>query len=229
MNRHLVLLHGALGSKEQLLPFASCFSSQFKVHLFNFSGHGGKAFNQVFSIGAFADEIVLYLREQKIESVSIVGYSMGGYVALFLAYKYPEMVNKVITLGTKFHWDEEVANNEIKKLNPAIIEQKVPKFAELLMSRHSPNDWREVLDRTAQMMLNLGKNNAMKLADYGSITASVLCCIGDRDEMVSLKETLDVFTTLPNAGLLVIPNTTHPIERLNIEVFVSAAKQFLFG
>jgi esterase/lipase len=41
---HLVLLHGAIGSKDQLHPLANALKKDFDVHLLNFSGHGGNAF-----------------------------------------------------------------------------------------------------------------------------------------------------------------------------------------
>ena len=46
------------------------------------------------------------------------GHSMGGYVALKLALKRPELVDRIITLGTKFNWTPEVAAKEVKMLNP---------------------------------------------------------------------------------------------------------------
>jgi pimeloyl-ACP methyl ester carboxylesterase len=224
---HLLFLHGALGSKDQLIPFESYFSQKFNVHLLNFCGHGGAPFRGEFSIANFADEVADYITANQLEKVSIIGYSMGGYVALYLAKNRPELVAKVITLGTKFKWDNEIAIHEVSKLHPEIIEQKVPKFAEALRRRHSPINWHDVLLATADMMLQLGQKNAMELTDYTTITTPVLCCIGDRDEMVSLEETVAVFNSLPNAQLLVLPYTKHPVEQINIEVFLSATMQFL--
>lgn len=42
--QHLILLHGALGSKDQLQPLATALERHFQVHIFNFSGHGGRPF-----------------------------------------------------------------------------------------------------------------------------------------------------------------------------------------
>ncbi len=51
---------------------------------------------------------------------------MGGYVALYLAKHHLQLVHKIFTLATKFHWDETVAANENKRLQPEGIEEKVP-------------------------------------------------------------------------------------------------------
>ena len=51
--KNIVLLHGAIGAKDQLQPLADLLKNDFIVHVFNFSGHGGKPFaEEHFSIEA---------------------------------------------------------------------------------------------------------------------------------------------------------------------------------
>jgi len=83
--KNLLILHGAIGSKSQFNSLASLLNNQFNIHLLNFSGHGGEAFKENFNIPQFADDVLVYLEQQKVESIDIFGYSMGGYVALYLA------------------------------------------------------------------------------------------------------------------------------------------------
>ena len=66
--KHLLLLHGAVGSKDQLQPLADLLKNDFNIHTFNFSGHGGKPFTEEqFSIRAFAAELNEYLLTQQIQ------------------------------------------------------------------------------------------------------------------------------------------------------------------
>jgi hypothetical protein len=78
-------------------------------------------------------------------------------------------------------------------LNADKIIEKIPKFAEELQKRHSPNDWKIVLDKTSKMMLEMGKNNPIKLEDFKNIQTEIRIAIGDSDSMISLQETIDVF------------------------------------
>ena len=182
--------------------------------MFDFSGHGSAAMpDGPFSIELFAADALQYMNERQIDKVCVFGYSMGGYVAMYLAKQYPEKISKVITLATKWHWDEDTAAKEIQMLNPEKIAHKLPAFAATLVQRHAPNDWKDVLQKTTEMMIALGKDNTLKVDDHAAINIPVLLMLGDRDKMVSLDETLAVYKTLPAAQLAVLPGTPHPIEQ----------------
>lgn len=213
----LLLLHGAIGAKDQLQPLAKQLSDQFTVHTMNFSGHGNEALPEYFSIEQFAKDVIVFLDKHSIPTINIFGYSMGGYVALYLAKHHPDRVKKVMTLATKFLWTKEIAQKEVKMLDPEKIAEKLPAFAQTLETRHQPNDWKIVLKKTAEMMLKLGENNTLSIADYTSIEHLVMIGIGDKDSMVTLEETIAVYRQLKNANFLVLPNTQHPIEKVDIK------------
>ncbi|MEJ8844520.1 alpha/beta fold hydrolase [Lacibacter sp. H375] len=225
--KHLLLLHGAIGSKDQLLPLADLLKNDFSVHLFNFSGHGSKPFAQEpFSIEAFANEVGEYLSTHKIQQASVFGYSMGGYVALYLAKQQPQLLSEIVTLATKFQWDETVAAKEAGMLNTEIILEKVPVFAEQLQQRHAPNDWKLVLEQTKAMLLQMGKENPLQLNDYTTIEQPVLLLLGDNDKMVTREETEAVQKAIPNSHFQLLEQTAHPIEKVNIAVLAGIIRKF---
>jgi len=215
--KHILLLHGAIGSKQQLQPLAEKLSGKFIVHTLNFSGHGGEALPEIFSIETFASDVLNYLRSNNIEKISIFGYSMGGYVALYLAKHHSEFIDSLFTLATKFLWTPEISAKETKMLDAGKITEKIPAFAKILEERHAPADWKNVLKETTAMMTGMGTGNPLQLSDYESIEQHALISIGDKDTMVTLEETIDVYRHLKNASLLVLPDTQHPIEKVNME------------
>jgi pimeloyl-ACP methyl ester carboxylesterase len=226
MKNPLLFLHGAIGASDQLLPLQSKFPGAF---VFDFPGHGGKPFPAgPFSIRIFAESVLHFMEEKRIATADIFGYSMGGYVGLYLARHYPDRVGKIFTLATKFAWDEATAAKEVKMLDPKKIEEKVPKFAEALRKRHAPNAWQSVLHHTAEMMLSLGKDPELKPEDFTAISHPVLISIGDRDTMVSLEETIAVYRSLPNALFCVFPETPHPVEQLDLQRVLPVTERF-FG
>jgi pimeloyl-ACP methyl ester carboxylesterase len=223
----LLLLHGAIGASDQLLPLARRLERKYQVCTLDFTGHGSRPNADVaFSVDLFADDVLQFLPHKGLEEVSIFGYSMGGYVAMYLAKNFPEKVTKVVTLATKYHWDPDIAAKEIQMLNPGKIEQKLPAFAETLRRRHAPNDWKKVLHKTAEMMIALGDDNPLKAGNYATIAAPVLMLLGDRDKMVTLDETIAVYKSLPNAQLGILPGTPHPIEQANVDSLAFMIEQF---
>ncbi len=215
MKEHIILLHGALGTKQQLEGLKLLLSEQFEIHTFNFEGHGGVAIEKSFSIDLFVDNTYSYIKTQKLEKAIVFGYSMGGYVALRLASKYQDLVPKILTLGTKFDWTPDFAQQEIRMLNPDKIEEKVPKFAHYLASLHTVDQWKEVVVQTANMMRQLG--NAPELGDHDlkNIVSTVVIMVGGKDTMVTQEESKRICDVLPNAHFKVIDEFHHQIEKIN--------------
>jgi pimeloyl-ACP methyl ester carboxylesterase len=228
MSHPILLLHGAIGASVQLQPLADELKkSGFDPKLFDFTGHGGREMPNVdFSIALFADEVISWMDDHRIGDIDIFGYSMGGYVGLYLAKHYPERIGKIMTVATKLEWSIEIAEKERKMLNPEKITEKVPKFAEALAARHAPADWKEVLARTAGMMTEMGVHPPMNDVDFSTIENRVLMCVGDKDTMVSQQETEHVARLIQNAELRVLADAPHPVEQMNVQLLAKTAEDF---
>jgi pimeloyl-ACP methyl ester carboxylesterase len=226
--KDIILLHGAIGSVRQLEPLADSLKEQYNIHLLNLPGHAGRPFPETgFSMGGFAQAVLEYVDENNIQTASLFGYSMGGYVSMVFGQKYPERVDKIITLATKFYWDEVVATREIALLQAETIELKIPAFARELEKRHAPLDWKEQLAYTKDLLAGLGKKNPLTLEDYKNIKIPCMLMLGDRDKMVTLSETVDVYAALPNASLAVLPQTPHAIEKTAIQLLKFNIDRFM--
>lgn len=212
----IILLHGAIGAKDQLEPLAVELKQQgYNVFTLSFSGHGQTPFASNFGIEQFALELEQFIEDNNLQQPTVFGYSMGGYVALYLAHRNKNILGDIITLGTKFEWNPSIAQKEMKMLDSKTIIEKVPKFAEALQKRHG-QDWELLLQKTAEMMLSLGNKNALTLTDFTSIENKVWIGIADKDNMVSLEETTAVYKQLKNGAMYMLPNTKHPIETANV-------------
>lgn len=228
--QHLILLHGAAGAMDQLAELEKNLADSLLVHCFNFSGHGGLPFsNEPFSIQSFAEEVIRFLDKRDIASAHIFGYSMGGYVAMYLAKFHPHRVKKIITLATKFNWNEHIAAKEVNMLDPEVIEKKVPAFATGLQKRHAPNNWKTVLKKTAAMLIEMGKDNPLKPGDYKNIRHQTLILLGDRDKMVTPEETHEVHNLMPNAQMAFLPDSPHPLEMVNTARLATEIRSFLLN
>lgn len=227
--RQILLLHGAIGAADQLAPLAGALAELGSVNTLSFSGHGGKPLPEAFSIEAFADDVLHFLNEQGVAQSDLFGYSMGGYVSLYLARHAPERIGRVVTLATKFEWTPDIAAKESRMLAPETLAEKVPQFAQTLAHRHAPNDWKRVLQQTATMLHEMGARNPLSNEDFTAIEQQCLLLLGDRDKMVGLDETVNVYRLLPKAQMGVLPNTPHPIESLPVPTVALMMRRFLQG
>ena len=100
-------------------------------------------------------------------------------------------------------------------LDAGKINEKLPSFAQTLEHRHSAIGWEKQLEKTAEMMIHLGFNPTLTAGNLGSIDIPVRLSLGDRDTMVSLTETAEVFKILQKGELQVLPSTQHPLEKLD--------------
>jgi pimeloyl-ACP methyl ester carboxylesterase len=227
MKNNLLLLHGALGSKMQLKSLQQLLATDFTVYTLNFEGHGDHFSTNDFCMERFAENIAEKLQALEISKTHIFGYSMGGYVALQLAKKHPELIDRIVTLGTKFNWSLEAAQQEVKMLNPEKIQEKIPAFAKYLQELHQPNDWKEVVQKTADMMLALANGKKLTDDDLNQIQHKVLIGIGALDTMVTIGESENAATQLPNATLKIIDDVKHPIEKVDVHVLATVIRDFI--
>ncbi|AFL81920.1 putative hydrolase or acyltransferase of alpha/beta superfamily [Aequorivita sublithincola DSM 14238] len=227
MKTPILLLHGALGSKEQFVSLREKLSFEREVFSLDFEGHGKSKSETNFSIELFAENAINFLRENKISKIDIFGYSMGGYVALYLVLKHPDLVGKIITLGTKFDWTPMFAECEIKLLNPEIMEVKVPAFVESLKQLHGTQNWKNVVLKTAKMMRDLGDNPTLKQTDFYKINNETLICLGELDTMSTQTESKNVAKLLPNGSFQEIKNLKHPIEIAPVDTIVAVVNNFM--
>jgi len=226
--KSIILLHGAIGASDQLQPLADTLSNdETNIYLLNFSGHGKTPLNpNGFNIAVFSEELKQFILSNNLQQPSVFGYSMGGYVALYLAHQQPNLLGKIITLGTKFEWSPEIAQKEVKMLDAQTILEKVPKFAEALKQRHG-NEWESLLHKTTKLMTGLGAHPLLNEVAFNTIANKVLIGLADHDNMVTLNETTTVFKQLNHADMYMLPASKHPIEMINTSLLARIIEDFL--
>ena len=174
----------------------------------------------------FAEDVIEYLDQHSIDAIDIFGYSMGGYVACYLALTHPQRVKRIATLGTKFVWNEEVAQRETALLDADKIQAKVPKFAQALIDRHSATDWKIVLDHTRDLLWSLADRNLLTTENLAHIAQSALVIVGDQDNTVNIEEANSVAHSLMHGQARLLANTVHPFEKVPHEQLAQLLIEF---
>jgi pimeloyl-ACP methyl ester carboxylesterase len=95
--RDLLILHGFLGMSDNWKTHAKNWSSLgFRVHLIDQRNHGRSFWSTAFSYDLMADDIAHYCETHQLQEVLILGHSMGGKTAMFLACKYPHLLKAIV-------------------------------------------------------------------------------------------------------------------------------------
>jgi pimeloyl-ACP methyl ester carboxylesterase len=223
----VILLHGALGDAGQVAPLATRLAKAHRVTVLELEGHGATPLRgRPLRIESFGAAVVDEMDRRGIARANVFGYSMGGYVALFLAATAPDRVARVCTLATKLAWTPEVAERECAMLDPTMIRSKVPKFAAALEACHTAAGWEALLAHTAELLRELGERPRVTEALLASIAQPVRIGVGDRDATVTLDESAAAARRLAQGELEVHPRTPHPFEKAPIERIANSVAEF---
>ena len=103
----LVLLHGSyMTISTNWTEWIGEFSTTRKVIAVEMQGHGRTAdINRDFSYENLADDIAAMLAYLKFRQADLLGYSMGGGVAMQVAIRHPDKVRKVVSISAVFRHD----------------------------------------------------------------------------------------------------------------------------
>ena len=109
----IVLLHGFLESSTIWKNVVSAFKETHQIIAIDLLGHGKtEKLGYIHSMETMAETVHAVLSELKVEKASIIGHSMGGYVALAFAEKFPQRLEKLVLLNSS-----TVADSEERKEN----------------------------------------------------------------------------------------------------------------
>ena len=97
----LVLLHGIAGSSQTWAGVADALGERALVIAPDLLGHGRSAKPRGdYSLGAFASGARDLLLALGHERVTVVGHSLGGGIAMQFAYQFPQLVERLVLVGS---------------------------------------------------------------------------------------------------------------------------------
>ncbi len=105
-NQPLLILHGFLGMGDNWKSLATQYSLQgFEVHLLDLRNHGRSFHSTIFDYQAMAQDVLAYCLSKQLSQICLIGHSMGGKVAQFLAIENPDFIKKlvVVDIAPKFY------------------------------------------------------------------------------------------------------------------------------
>ncbi len=108
----LLILHGFLGSLDNWHTLATEWSNYFTVYTLDLRNHGKSPHTEHHSIALMADDVAEFMEQQQIASAYILGHSMGGKVAMQMAFTYTNKIDKLIAYTFKDNMKTQFSNSK---------------------------------------------------------------------------------------------------------------------
>jgi pimeloyl-ACP methyl ester carboxylesterase len=102
----LLILHGFLGMSDNWKTLGTQYAAMgFEVHLIDLRNHGRSFHDAVFSYAIMVQDVLEYCAHYGLQTISVLGHSMGGKLAMLLATQHPDLVRQLIVadIGPKYY------------------------------------------------------------------------------------------------------------------------------
>jgi 2-succinyl-6-hydroxy-2,4-cyclohexadiene-1-carboxylate synthase len=248
----LLLLHGFTGDSSTWTPFCAVWGKHSKLIIPDIIGHGKtEAPEEInrYHIDKAAKKLADILDQIGVEQVDLLGYSMGGRLALTFALFFPERVRKLIlesaSPGLETEEERKLRRMKDEELANFIMEQGVHSFVDYwggipLFSTMNqlPNEKKEAIrvQRLANSILGLA--NSLKGMGTGSqpswwdkldqVTCEVLLLTGELDEKFC-RIAKKMLKGLKNGTWMAIEKSGHAIHMEETEKFGTIVSDFLMS
>lgn len=91
-----IIIHGLLGSSDNWMTLSKTFAEDFTVYLIDLRNHGHSPHSDEFTVQSMIEDLLEFMKDQQLNSVIILGHSLGRWVAMNFAVRYHDKVDKLI-------------------------------------------------------------------------------------------------------------------------------------
>lgn len=233
----VVLLHGSymtIGLNwSEVIPE---LSKTRKVIAVEMQGHGHTAdINRPYSYESMASDVAGVLNYLKIGKADIIGYSLGGTVALQFGIRHPELTDKVVVISSVYKytgWSQAV-RDALKSFSPEFFDA-TPLKTEYDKVAPDPSKWKAFV---VKLMKFDEQDFDLGAANIKAMKAPVLLINGDNDG-IDLNHTAEMYRLLggsvfadmgemPKSRLAVIPGKSHVTLMMDTAAVLGAIVPFL--
>lgn len=221
--RPLILLHGGFGSWDMFGPNLVALAAGRQVIGVDLQSHGRTpAADRLMRFETMADDIAALIDHLGLERADVMGFSLGGGVALRTAIQHPALVRKLVLVSTPFRrsgWHPEMVAG-FDQMGPEIAEpfKQTPMYAAYRDVAPNVDDW-PVLVTQLTGMLKLDYDWG---AEAARLDMPVLIVAGDADGLPT-RHAVECFELLGGGqrdavwdrsgmtkhGLAILPRLTH--------------------
>lgn len=222
--KDIVLLHGWGQNIEMMRPLGDRLEKNYRITIIDLPGFGeSDEPKEVFTVNDYCLVVEEILKKLKIKKPTMIGHSFGGRVSIIYASRND--VDKVILFGSPCIRKEEKLSMKVRVLK---FMKKVPVVNKLEGFAKKHIGSRDYKNASEMMRKILVETVNTDLSEYAKkIDAPTLLIWGDNDLEEPVENAKELEKIMKDAGLIVLPNSSHYAYLENINQVVNIIKEFV--
>ena len=237
----LIILHGFFASSRNWRKIAERLSGKFHIYLLDMRNHGSSPHHPMMDYPSMTADVLRFMDEHSLSTTHILGHSMGGKIAMWLALNHPERVDKLIAVDIAPKSYTHSFDTTIQALiNLPLDEIQQRKQAEALLASAIPElDYRQFLLQNLtlkegryawrinlEIFMRMAANIVAfpETQDLLPYQAEALFITGESSNYVAPEDTFRLF---PKAIFKIIAKAGHWLHVQQPEVFAEVVENFL--
>ena len=222
------------------------FAAEHEVILFDNAGVGSSTGDTPSTVAAMTKDCVDFCRALDLKRFDVVGFSLGGMIAQQLAFEYPDMIGRMILLGTGPRGGEGMTFTELS------ADALADPVALLMSAFFTPSEASQAAGRAyiERLQLRIANRDApiskkaagaqlAAIREWGTVPSKnrysmlariqqrTLIVCGSKDIVVMPINAFLLAQQLPDAQLVMYPDASHGAQSQHAEIFLEHARLFL--
>jgi non-heme chloroperoxidase len=236
----VLLLHGYTDSWLSYSPVLPHLPPSLRALVPSQRGHGDSEQPECcYGVRDFAADAVALLDALGVERATVVGHSMGSFVAQRIAVDHPERVERLVLVASALNGANEGTiglNDHVRTLTDPVPREFIHEFQTSTIHAPLPEGFLDrAIAESAKLPARVWRDALAGLiasdhaARLGEIRAPTLLLWGDRDTTFGGAEQDLLLEAIPGARLVVYPDTGHALQWERPERFARDLGEFVLG
>lgn len=219
-----VLLHGWGQNIAMMKPIGDRLQKNHRITILDFPGFGeSEEPKTALTVYDYCEILEELLKKLKVKKPVIMGHSFGGRIAIIYASR--NEVEKVVLFGSPCIRKEVKPSLKLRMLKSLKKIPGINKLEGFAKNHMGSRDYKNASEIMKKILVNVVNEDLSECAK--KINVPTLLIWGDRDTEAPVEDAKELEKIIPDAGLIVLPNSTHYAYLENLPQVINILNNFL--